>query len=261
MSDSHQETSNVQSESYSGSENYSGHYQSDTVAEDYEKYYQANEPDDIIWQVERRLLFKLIGRFNRDIKQANVLDFACGTGRILAVLDGKFRSLVGIDISAAMLERAKINVSSVDTICADILREPEKVPGNMDIITTFRFVLFADPELRDACIKQLATRLKDENSIMIIGIHGNPHSRRILAQIRNSLFGRPKMKALTLGDMRQLAERAGLQVVGATGCGFLPPSIMRRLPPRLAESIEQMLGGLPLLWRFGSNLLVACKKI
>lgn len=244
----------------SGEYKYSRAYQDKSAVDVYEKRYAEGSSDAMIWGMELQLLFKLLTKFCPDFSDAKTMDFACGTGRILSCLDGKVGTLVGVDISRQMLDQAKKNVPNVPTMCLDLNEEPEKIPAGQDIITLFRFILMADPDLREDCMALLATKLKDEKSILIVGLHGNPKSRRILAHFRNWLRGKPKLASFSLYEMRSLAERNGLVVVGGTGCGYIPLSVARYLPAKIVQLIEGGLAGRPWIWRYGSNLLVVCRK-
>ena len=58
-----------------------------------------------IWETEKRILNELLARYF-DKRIENYLDFACGTGRILAHLEPHARQSVGLDLSESMLEVA-----------------------------------------------------------------------------------------------------------------------------------------------------------
>jgi len=247
---------------------YSTQYQSSKTAELYEKQiYASGSHDDVIWRIEQQLLTKLIKRNCPSPSDANVMDFACGTGRVTAYLD-KHRgelvgSLIGVDISNQMLELARQKVSDQTELRrADIVNNPQDVPGDIDIITAFRFLLLAEPDLREAVVSQLLQKLRDSNSFIIFSLHGNPNSYRALARLRNKLItrSRPKLPNFGLRDLQQLADRVGMKIVDATGAGYLPHSLAKFLPRPMFRGIEQCLAGWPFFWRFGSNLLVVCKR-
>src|SRR5262249_55096759 len=135
---------------------YSETYQNVSQVERYESdVYRKGGHDAVIWKVEQTLLRRLLDRFYPDHANANALDFACGTGRILAFIRPQVKTLVGVDISPEMLARAKQKVSDVTFICANILENPQDVPGEKDIVTSFRFLLLSEPALHEACIRQL----------------------------------------------------------------------------------------------------------
>src|SRR4051812_31659080 len=168
---------------------YSQKYQDPATAACYENVIcDAEGSGAPFWAVEQVLLDRLIARYCPNHQQADVLDFACGTGRILRFLRPRVKTLVGVDISQAMLDRAAAKVSDTKLICADIVANPQDVPGEKDLITAFRFLLLSEEPLRTQCISALATKLRDRNSIMILNSHGNPRSFRALANLKNKLF-------------------------------------------------------------------------
>lgn len=227
-----------------------------------DEIYRPGGFDDVLWRVEQRVLGKLIARHAPNHRTARTLDFACGTGRIAAFMRPQVRSVVGVDISEAMLERARAKVAGVDFIRADILTEPGRAPDQVDIITCFRFVLRASPALREACIGALAAKLRSEDSLLILGIHGNPHSRRALASALNRVMRhrRASLPSFSMRDAARLAAGCGLRIVGAAGFGYCPRTIGERVPRRLFESVEHALCDRPLLWRFGTHLIVVCRR-
>ena len=246
---------------------YSQHYQNPEAVDAYVKFYEVGTQNDTIWRVEQKLLERLIRRNCADPHDAKTIDFACGTGRVTSFLDQRkgdlVGSLTGVDISPQMLECARQKIGETDTqlLQADIVNNPENVPGNCDLIVSFRFLLLAEPPLRVAVVSQLAKKLKPEG-VVIFSLHGNPTSFRAIASLRNKFItrGRRKMPHFGMADMRRLADECGLKIVDATGCGYIPNTISKRLPVGLFRWIESMLGGWPLFWRFGTNLLVACKR-
>ena len=244
------------------SETYSKHYQDQQAVDRYEKtIYKPGGHDDVIWQVEQMLMHRLLRRHRPDHKQAKAMDFACGTGRVSVFMHPLVKSLVCCDISPQMLEKARAKLPEGDFRCVNILDAPEAVPGDMDLITCFRFLLLAEPKLREAVVTKLATKLADDG-VLIFSLHGNPCSYRAIAHLRNRLITRSRnpLKHFGMGDMRRLADLAGLRIVGATGAGYLPHGIAKLLPTGLFRGFERLFAGWPVLWRFGSNLLVVCKR-
>jgi len=216
----------------------------------------------VIWEMEQVALLRLMGRFYPDYGKADVLDFACGAGRITTFLCAHVGSLVGIDVSEAMLEIAKSKVSDVEFVCENIAERPEAVPGEKDIITSFRFLLKAEPRLRVDCIGALREKLRGDESVMILGIHHNPWGYVVFKRIWSRLFseGRGKPAGFSLCDMQRLAVQCGLRIVGGTGVAFIPHPIARLLPDKVYRGIEGMLSRLPWLWRFASHMIVVCKR-
>jgi predicted TPR repeat methyltransferase len=217
--------------------------------------------DDAVWAAEQELLRKLIRRFVRDPAAARTVDFACGSGRILKVLQPVVGGLVGVDISEAMLERAADRIPDIELIQADIVADPEAVPANVDLITAFRFLLLAEPSLRESCLRVLAGRLRADSGVLILNSHGNPRSFRFGALIRDAVLKRDRrLPRFSMRDMKALARRSGLELVSATGCGFIPHTLRHCLPSTWCLAIERGLAGVPILWRFGTNLLFVLRS-
>jgi hypothetical protein len=147
-------------------------------------------------------------------------------------------------------------------ICADIVNSPQEVPGEKDLITCFRFLLLAEEPLRTQCISALATKLRNKESVMILNSHGNPSSFRALANLRNKLFKKSPqpLPAFSMKDMKALAQRCGLEIIAASGLGFVPNGMSKILPAWLYSGMERMLCGLPLIWRFGAELMFVCRR-
>src|SRR5581483_7056342 len=134
-----------------GGNTYLNAYQNPSLVDHYEsKIYRKDGHDDVLWRVEQTLFERLLDRYAPNRAHADALDFACGTGRILGFLRRRVGTLVGIDISPEMLTRAKAKVPGVPLVCADIIERPQDVPGEKDVITSFRFLLLAEPSLREA---------------------------------------------------------------------------------------------------------------
>jgi SAM-dependent methyltransferase len=240
---------------------YSERYQSSAKAETYEsREYAKGGHGEIIWRVESILLEKGIARFLPSHREANALDFACGTGRITTFLRPLVRAMTGLDISEKMLEIARPKDSEVRWLHCDILREGNLVSADHDLITCFRFVLMAEPALREACLKALSEKLRSPESLFVIGVHGNPHSYRGLANLRNRILGRRTLPGVSIAQMRSLARRVGLRVDGISGAGYLPHALHRILPGSLVYSLERWLADWPFFRRFGSNLIFFCRK-
>lgn len=243
-------------------ETYSNKYQSADSAKDYERrIYAAGGGSEALWKIEQQVMDGLLARYCPQHAEAKALDFACGSGRILKYLQPRSKSLVGVDISAAMLELAREKVGDgVELICTDIVASPERVPGERDLVTAFRFLLLAEAPLRQACVNELAKKVRAPGGVMILNSHGNPWSFRAIASLRNRLMGRAALPNFSIADMRKLAYACGLRIIGMSGMGFVPGVLVRLLPGRLVNWIERILAGKPIIWRLGTNLFFVCQR-
>jgi SAM-dependent methyltransferase len=245
------------------SNSYSNKYQDPTNAQAYDcGIYAPGSASAALWEVEQGVMDTLLKRYCPRHREADALDFACGAGRVLLYLVPRVHSLVGVDISQAMLDRAKTKVGErAQLICADIITSAEAVPGEKDLITSFRFLLLAEPELREACVRALARKLRSSSSTMILNSHGNPWSFRSLASLRNVIMRKENavLPRFGVADMRRLARRCGLRLVATTGMGFVPGMLQRMLPRAWFIRVERWLAGRPVLWRLGTNLFFVCR--
>jgi SAM-dependent methyltransferase len=236
------------------SHTYSSNYQDPRTAAEYDQVICRSDHDPV-WTAEQVLLVGLIRKHVPGARSARAVDFACGTGRILEVLKPEVGELTGLDISAAMLERAGQRVPGVKLVCLDVTSEGEKIPADIDLLTSFRFLLLAEPSLRERCFKALVARVKP-GGVVMVNTHGNPCSFRFLATVKDRLLGKKKrLKAFSRGDMESLAKACGLRIVDARGCGFVPMSLQKVLPFGVSAAIEKALSKVPGLWRFGTNIL------
>ncbi len=89
---------------------------------DYDETFTKLPHRAVLWKLEQQLLKRLVKELF-PMKRPTHLDFACGTGRILAHLESVTESQVGIDVSPSMLEVAKNNNPSATIIESDLTRE------------------------------------------------------------------------------------------------------------------------------------------
>lgn len=86
----------------------------DTVAEAYARWFPGTEP-------EQAADLQMVGRFTASLPAGGrVLDAGCGTGRMLPLLAGAGREVVGVDLSQGMLARAAVARPEHGLACADL---------------------------------------------------------------------------------------------------------------------------------------------
>jgi len=242
---------------------YSDKYQSASSAAHYDDViYGPHSHDSAMWLVEQKVLRSMLVRHFPNHASARALDFACGPGRISRFVQPLVGELTGVDISEQMLARARAAGTNMQFIRADITASPDDVPGEMDIILAFRFLLLANPDLRLACVRALARKLRSQESIMVLNSHGNPYSYRAIASLRDRLLrrNRPPLPEFSLKDMREFAVQCGLELVDVRGMGLIPRSIARLMPERLFVAIESFLARIPVIWRLGTHLLFVLRR-
>lgn len=90
-------------------------------------------------RVERRAITELLVRVPQG---STVLDCPCGNGRWFDLLAGRAGRIIGVDISAAMLQRARARATELDIDVDLIEGEVENLPlGDESVDFTFSFAL------------------------------------------------------------------------------------------------------------------------
>jgi SAM-dependent methyltransferase len=239
---------------------YSNFFRNEVTVSRYEDVvYRPGEYDASIWDFQRAFLEKWIRDFHGSHVHLKALDFACGTGRVTSVVAGLADEVVGLDISAEMLEVARGKISSADLRQGDILSQPAIVDCDYDLITAFRFFLNAEPDLRLAIMKTLAERLRDDRSRLVFNIHGNRRSiRHLTLRIRG---GRNTWSnEMSVEEVRRLTGLAGLQIESWYGFGILPRFLYRTRMSSAARRIDHATLEARWLSSVSCDLLFICRR-
>jgi len=241
-------------------QDYSKSFQDTEAAKKYEEIvYGTKSHDSFIWSLQKKCLISIVENLKRCHESLIHLDFACGTGRVISVLDGITEKSTGLDISKEMIEIAQEKVKKSDLLVGNILEEPEIVDSNYDLITTFRFFLNAEPELRESVMRSLSSRLRDKDSRLIFSIQGNSQSFRHLSIACRNWKGEQHHE-MSLRDVRRLVEDAGLVIESWYGFGVSPALLHRTMLSPLVKLVDRVAIKLPVLKRFSYDLLFVCKR-
>jgi len=196
-------------------------------AQEYEESMcQSGGYAEVLWRTEQEQLAGVIADLRRTHPRIESLDFAAGTGRITRFVETRVDSSTAIEISPAMIEVARQKVRNTTILCKDVTAPDADVEAKYDLITAFRFVVNAEPSLRLAGLRALAARLRDQSSVLVFNNHGNLISQKIFLWPihrwkRRKMTWSPDGNYMTDGDVRDLADRAGLKVERVMGCGLL----------------------------------------
>ncbi|HEX6998429.1 MAG TPA: class I SAM-dependent methyltransferase [Gammaproteobacteria bacterium] len=208
----------------------------------------------VVWEREQRLLDEVVQR--HVARRDSYLDFACGTGRVLAYLERRFRAAAGVDISDTMLAAARDRVAAAELVHGDPTRDPGVLGGRkFDLITAFRFFLNAQPPLREKAMAFLASALRDGASRLVFNVHGNRYSTRAVVAAKARVTGEA-FSSMTLRESIALAARHGLEVVEWRGICSYDKWLLRLLPPAAWRRLERTA---PLPERFAVNLYFVCR--
>jgi predicted TPR repeat methyltransferase len=213
--------------------------------------------DSRVWEEEKQLLDQLVDRWV--VARDRYLDFACGTGRIIAHLESRFTASIGLDVSESMLAKARQKIEAATLVCGDGTRAPDLVPGDFDCITAWRFFLNAQPELRDEAMGYLAPKLRSPQSVLMFNVHGNRASTRWLMVTLDKLRGRHN-NTMSVGEVRSLVARHGLEIVDWHGIMCLDKSFYNFMPARIWWFLERTLRSLGFPTRWKVYLVFVCRK-
>lgn len=247
---------------------YSERFQDSTSVADYEsKEYGAGSYSSSIWNMQRPVVEKIITDFRAtNSNPLHLLDFACGTGRVISALENQVDAAEGIDISENMVSVARGKCRKARLQVGDILSQPELIQNKFNLITAFRFLLNVEPELRGKILRRLREVINEREGRLIINVHGNSRSLRHPAIVWRRWRERSRKSGAMLNEMspsetKQLLRASGFEIVGQYGFGVLPPTLYRTPLRRLAASADKMLAG-DRKWNDCSiDMLFVCRAI
>jgi 2-polyprenyl-3-methyl-5-hydroxy-6-metoxy-1,4-benzoquinol methylase len=241
---------------YQNNHNYRSRYKSKENAKSYDGLYDNTEQYyTYIWDnYEKPCLEDIAKKSGRDNKY---LDFACGSGRVICVLEKYFSKSLGIDISKEMVLLAKKRCKRSKFRVADITKNKISLAYQPDIITSFRFFLHAQPLLREEVFFRLSKVLAEDGRI-ILNIHGNKYSFHGIYALLSRLSGRP-IASLSYREVKGLCNRNNLKIKKIYGFGFLPRFMKKVLGAKLYRRFDDYLKDTPLKI-FGFSVVYICEK-
>jgi len=219
----------------------------------YDKHYEEDPRRRFLWHREQLALTDLLDEFFKN-REINLLDFACGTGRIAGFLENRVAQAVGVDVSELMLDEAKRKLTRTELICADITKEDVFKGRKFNLITAFRFFLNAERALRKAALESLVPLL-DENGYFVFNNHRNSTSP--LVRFKYGRW-RKKRNFMSMAEMSDMAGQAGLEIVKIYPIGFLP---IRRinLPGIVNSAIDNIAAKFDCLQSYSESPIAVCK--
>src|ERR1041385_966544 len=193
-------------------------------ADDYDATIASSAFDSYMDRWERRHVREIVTKVF-PVKIPRYLDFACGTGRLTAVIAPLAVEVVGVDISESMLKQAQAKVPSARFIRGDLTTEDHRL-GAFDLISSFRFFGNAPAGLRSAVLRAMNPLLR-KGGYLLINNHKNPLAiASLIARLRGSdAPGDSSDRAgdcpvwpiwrntLTSRTLRRILKQAGLSVV------------------------------------------------
>jgi predicted TPR repeat methyltransferase len=224
---------------------------------EYEACYETQAWQRFLWSREQKIISRILEKYYVD-KDIDLLDFACGTGRITSLLENRVRTSTGVDVSSSMLAIARKKLQRTEIIEGDITIENVLQAREFNLITAFRFFLNAEPELRIAAINTLAGLLA-EDGYLVFNNHRNFGSPWIKWSYmrRHQKNSQGTYNVMTIAEMKALVENVGLEIIEIYPIGFLhPPGI--QVPQTFVDAIENMSCKLRCLARFSESPIAVC---
>lgn len=252
---------------------YTEHYQHQgTSGESYDRSL-ANRFELAIFKLEHVLLRDLFRRLRSSDSNTAYLDFACGTGRIIAVFKDLIPTKVGVDTSEGQLAVARTKVPEAEFIRGNVVANPELLGGRrFAFITSFRLLLNLEPENRVPILRALRELLTSDG-YLIVDNHMNRYSiLGLTALFAHKVLRVPKkprvppgrrgiISTMSEAEMRQALAEAGLHVEEVHRIFVLPGhSSFLLLPARWLVAVETFLSRVPLVNRASKNQVFVCRR-
>lgn len=210
--------------------------------------------------IEKPLINKIFTR----LKLLNVkscLDIACGTGRILSVVETHFPKTFGVDISESMIEHAKYKCKKSLLARSDITQIPFN--NTFDLITAFRYFLNAEIELREKTLSNVYNLL-NKDGVFILNIHVNSRSiRGRYYTLRNKICGRDIANVIEYDELVSDLNKHGFYVSETYWYSYLPRigSYFSFIPKYFMPIIEKVSINSEFVPEYmAESFLVICRK-
>ncbi len=237
----------------------------DATSYDQGEYAPGGYPG-LLWRLEQDVLREVVEGLRQATTEIDYLDFACGTGRVLAFVERLVDRSTGVEVSEAMLEVARQKVHTARLVRADITVGADEVSGPFDLITAFRFVLNAEPELRLAALRRLTELLRDDRSVLVFNNHINLWSYKLGTWPKqrfapSSRRGPYRPNFLTDRGIRRLAGQCGLTIEKVHGLGFLSRRALPLLGYERLLAAEHRLASTRPLNRFGADQIYVARRL
>ncbi len=228
----------------------------------YDQHYNQ-QYESFLWEnIEKPLIHSILSDLKETENLSDCLDFACGTGRILSVLDNYSKNTVGVDISKDMLANAKDKFPEITFINADLTEENLDI-GPFDLITSFRFFLNAENRLRKDVLATFSKYIK-EGGYLLVNTHIAPWSiHGIRLRLRKALTKRENIEStLSSNDLQSLVESYGYKCVARRSYRFLPTLKGKLvLPGFMFKAIDTIVSKLPFAHLYCHNTMLLFKKL
>jgi len=219
--------------------------------EQYEQRYNTDRWYRSLWLREQQALKNIVETYFAG-RPVHLLDFACGTGRIIGFLEPMIADAVGVDVSQSMLEVARQNLKRTEIIQADLTKDSVLAGRKFNLITAFRFFLNAETELRKAALRTLVPLLSPDGLLVF-----NNHRNRTSPLVRLKYRGRRKRNFMSMQEMRDMVGQFGLKIIRIYPVGFLSVHHVK-LPPAINNIIDGIASRFECLKDYSESPIAVC---
>lgn len=205
-------------------------YQTDEVAEEYDSK-RFSRGGRLIDEREKDAVLDALS----PVEGKRVLEIACGTGRFTAMLAARGADIVGLDISAAMLQEARQKArsagvsDSVEFMRGDAARLPFP-DDHFDAVFAMRFFHLADKP---------ASFLTEMRRVSREQVFFDTFNRFSTRTIYNWLLPMGS-RLYSEGEVHRLLRGAGLRLAHSEHDFVLPYGFYRQIPDTVAEPFRDV---------------------
>ena len=224
----------------------------------YDRAYATDPLLRYLWGREQAVLDSILAELYAKTP-VDLLDFACGTGRVAGALEDQVRSATGVDVSESMLDVARAKLQRTELINANLLDEPVLQGRRFNLITAFRFFVNAEPDLRRGALRALEPLLTQDGHFVFNNHHnaGAIYSR--LARAHHRLRRRPPHVTLSLDECEKLLAEVGLEFERVYPVGLLHiPHV--NLPHALYRSVDRLASTSNLLTAQSESPIIVARR-
>lgn len=193
---------------------------------------------DFFHKRKRDLIAEHFQRRGVDTRSQAYLDFGCGKGELLALLQPQFALVAGCDPSSGMLESSANVAPSFET---RMQVDPAKIPfedASFDFVTAVCVFHHVPVAARDALVKEIRRVLRPGGTIAIIEHNPiNPVTRLIVSRLpvdADAILLYPN-------EVRRLYEANGIRVEDLRYFLYFPERLYSKL-----TSVEEALDRVPM---------------
>lgn len=224
-----------------------------------------------IWELQRPYVQREIEALRRQRSRIHLLDFACGTGRVLSFVENLADESIGLDISAEMLGLAATKCRRSALIEGNLAETPTLVEGPFDVVTMFRFILNAGPELASTILRLLHPHLLAGQGRLICNVHGNSWSLRrfALAFHRSGQSSQPTrpgelppmLEQMSPRRIKDLFRQTGYRVSSVYGLGLFPRFCYHGAGSTIFKACDRLMAGNTFAKWVSTDLLFVCEPM